>query len=138
MSQTTVDSPSELLANIAQDQILILDGAMGTMIQALRLDERSMRGDRFADHHKDLKNCVDLLSLVHPDKQVAIHHEYLMAGADIICTNTFNASPIGLIEFDFPEEVVAISTRPQSVTPNKRSTAISTAIPVNIDLWPDP
>ncbi len=106
MSQTTLARPTGILDALVQQRILILDGAMGTMIQALQLDEQAMRGDLFARHHRELKNCVDLLPLIHPEKQVAIHLEYLQAGADIICTNTFNASPVGLIEFDLPESVV--------------------------------
>ncbi len=106
MSQTTILRQSEILENLVQDRILILDGAMGTMIQSLRLDERAMRGDRFAGHSKDLKNCVDILGLTHPKKLVDIHNKYLEAGADIICTNTFNASPVGLVEFELLESDV--------------------------------
>jgi 5-methyltetrahydrofolate--homocysteine methyltransferase len=94
---------TEQLAALVQDRILVLDGAMGTMIQSLGLDERAMRGERFADHRRDLKNCVDVLGVTHPEKLTEIHQEYLRAGADIICTNTFNASPIGLIEFEFAD-----------------------------------
>ena len=106
MSQTTILRQSEILENLVQDRILILDGAMGTMIQSLRLDEQAMRGERFAGHSKDLKNCVDILGLTHPKKLVEIHNKYLEAGADIICTNTFNASPVGLVEFELSESDV--------------------------------
>ncbi|HMO13653.1 MAG TPA: methionine synthase [Pirellulaceae bacterium] len=89
-----------------RNEILVLDGATGTMVQALGLDESDIRGMRFANHTKELKNCVDVLPLTRPEDQIAIHTEYLKAGADIISTNTFNASPIGLIEFELPEEIV--------------------------------
>ncbi len=96
---------TELILRL-QNEILVLDGAMGTMVQALGLDEAAIRGERFADHTKELKNCVDVLPLTRPADQVIIHLEYLKAGADIICTNTFNASPIGLIEFELPASIV--------------------------------
>ncbi|GIW94976.1 MAG: methionine synthase [Pirellulaceae bacterium] len=79
---------------------------MGTMVQALRLDARSMRGERFADHPRDLSNFVDILCLTRPDDVVAIHRQYLEAGADIIETNTFGSSPVGMEEFHLPRELV--------------------------------
>jgi len=85
---------------------MILDGAMGTMVQQLKLDERAIRGDRFAEHGKDLKNFTDILCLTHPEKVTEIHRKYLEAGADIVETNTFGASPIGMVEFDLPLELV--------------------------------
>src|SRR4051812_38626659 len=79
---------------------------MGTQIQALGLDEAAVRGDRFAGHHKDLKNFADILCLTHPQEVADIHRRYLAAGADIVETNTFGASPIGMEEFDLPNELV--------------------------------
>ena len=99
------DSAQQLEA-ILHQRILVLDGAMGSMIFGLGLEERDVRGDRFADHHKELKNCTDIFSLTRPKEIVDIHRQYLSAGADIIETNTFNASPVGLAEFDFAPEVV--------------------------------
>jgi 5-methyltetrahydrofolate--homocysteine methyltransferase len=75
-------------------RILILDGAMGTMIQSYSLDEAGYRGERFKDHPYDLKGDNDLLSLTQPEIVKAIHMAYLEAGADIIETNTFNANAI--------------------------------------------
>jgi len=86
-------------------EILLLDGAMGTMVQSLGLDEATFRGERFAGHDKELRNFVDLLSLTHPQRIVDIHCQYLAAGADIIETNTFGASPIGMREFGLPAEL---------------------------------
>ena len=75
-----------------ESRILLLDGAMGTMIQAFSLDEDDFRGDRFADWHHDLKGNNDLLSLTRPHVIQDIHRQFLDAGADIIETNTFNSN----------------------------------------------
>ncbi len=77
---------------------------MGTMIQRLELDEAAVRGERFADHHKDLKNFSDILCLTHPEKITDIHRAYFEAGSDIVETNSFGASPVGMVEFDLPLE----------------------------------
>jgi len=78
----------------AKERILILDGAMGTMIQRYRLDEAGYRGERFKDHSHDLKGNNDLLVLTQPAIISEIHNAYLEAGADILETNTFNAQAI--------------------------------------------
>ena len=75
----------------AKERILILDGAMGTMIQRYKLDEAGYRGERFKDYTRDLKGNNDLLVLTQPKIISEIHNAYLEAGADIIETNTFNA-----------------------------------------------
>ncbi len=95
-----------LLSHLIRERILLLDGAMGTMIQRLKLDEAAVRGDRFAEHHKDLKNFSDILCLTHPEKITGIHHAYYEAGSDIVETNSFGASPVGMLEFDLPVELV--------------------------------
>ncbi|MDB4331726.1 methionine synthase [bacterium] len=99
---------SNQLPDLIRERILLLDGAMGTMIQRLKLDEMAVRGERFAEHDatKDLKNFSDILCLTHPEKITAIHEEYLASGSDIVETNTFGASPVGMIEFDLPLELV--------------------------------
>ena len=79
---------------------MIIDGAMGTMIQRHRPDEAAYRGERFKDWHKDVKGNNDLLSLTQPDIIKDIHKQYLQAGADIIETNTFNANAISLADYD--------------------------------------
>ena len=103
------DGPAitDQLQALLAERILVLDGAMGTQIQDLQLDEAAIRGDRFAGHHKDLKNFPDILCLTHHDEIRAIHTHYLEAGADIVETNTFGASPIGMQEFDLPLELVS-------------------------------
>ncbi|MCL4725365.1 MAG: homocysteine S-methyltransferase family protein, partial [Rhodocyclaceae bacterium] len=85
---------SELLRTLLARRILILDGAMGTMIQRHGLQDADYRGTRFKDHPKELKGNNDLLLLTKPEAIRAIHADYLAAGADIVETNTFNATSI--------------------------------------------
>jgi 5-methyltetrahydrofolate--homocysteine methyltransferase len=87
------------LRDAARERILILDGAMGTMIQRHRLDEADYRGERFKDWPRDLKGNNDLLVLTQPDIIRGIHEAYLEAGADIIETNTFNAQTISMADY---------------------------------------
>ena len=82
-----------------QQRILVLDGAMGTMIQQRQLDEAAFRGERFASWHKDLKGNNDLLNLTQPQVVRDIHVDYLEAGADILETNTFNSTSISLADY---------------------------------------
>jgi 5-methyltetrahydrofolate--homocysteine methyltransferase len=88
------------IQELLNKRILIIDGAMGTMIQRHRFQESDYRGIRFSGHHVDLKNNNEALMLVRPDVIEAIHTEYLEAGADIIETNTFNANSISMADFD--------------------------------------
>nr|WP_268833400.1 methionine synthase [Photobacterium carnosum] len=83
-----------------EQQILIIDGGMGTMIQSYKLDEQDYRGQRFSDWHADLKGNNDLLVLTQPQLIKDIHLEYLEAGADILETNTFNATTIAMADYD--------------------------------------
>ncbi len=85
------------------ERILILDGAMGTMIQSYKLEEEDYRGERFADHPCDLKGNNDLLSLTQPDIIKAIHSAYFDAGADIVETNTFNGTSIAMADYQQEE-----------------------------------
>lgn len=94
---------TEELRAALKERILILDGAMGTMIQEYRLDEKGYRGSRFADWHCDLKGHNDLLCLTKPEIIRAIHDVYISAGADIIETNTFNANAISLADYDMSD-----------------------------------
>ena len=77
-----------------QQRIMLIDGAMGTMIQDAKPDEADYHGDRFADHHQSLKGNNDILSLTRPDLIESIHRSFLEAGADFLETNTFNATSI--------------------------------------------
>jgi len=85
------------------ERILILDGAMGTMIQRYKLGEADFRGERFLDHGKDLKGDNELLSLTRPDVISEIHRQYLEAGADVIETNTFGATSVAQGDYGLPE-----------------------------------
>ena len=86
-----------------KQRILLLDGAMGTMIQRHKLDEADYRGERFADWHCDLKGNNDLLAITQPGIIRGIHEQYLDAGADIIETNTFNATRVSMADYDMQE-----------------------------------
>ncbi|KJG37032.1 methionine synthase [Photobacterium angustum] len=90
----------ELLHKRLEEQILIIDGGMGTMIQGYKLEEDDYRGQRFADWHSDLKGNNDLLVLTQPQLIKDIHLAYLEAGADILETNTFNATTIAMADYD--------------------------------------
>jgi len=95
MVTSKINSLKEILA----DRILVLDGAMGTMIQAYELQENDYRSDRFVGHPCDLKGNNDLLSLTRPDIIEAIHRTYLDAGADIVSTNTFNGTALSQSDY---------------------------------------
>src|SRR5688572_4588208 len=96
----------DLLESLLEERILILDGAMGTMLQRLNLDEAAVRGERFAGHTKDLARFSDILNITRPADITEIHRQYLAAGADIIETNTFGGSLVGMEEFQLPAELV--------------------------------
>ncbi len=98
------DSPHiSPLEQALQERILMLDGAMGTMIQAQGLEEADYRGERFADYPSDLKGNNDLLSLTRPDLIEALHTQFLDAGADIIGTNTFNSTAVAQGDYDLQD-----------------------------------
>ncbi|MDP7050610.1 MAG: homocysteine S-methyltransferase family protein, partial [Verrucomicrobiota bacterium] len=100
----TSQAIEELQEQLAE-RILFLDGALGTMVQAHVLEEADFRGERFADHSKDLKGNNDLLVLTKPEIIRGIHSEFLAAGSDIIETNTFSATRIGMADYEL-EEIV--------------------------------
>lgn len=89
-----------LFTNLLQQRILVLDGAMGTMIQQLNLQEEDFRGEQFANFPIDLKGCNDLLCITKPQAIKDVHKAYLEAGADIIETNSFNANRIALKDYE--------------------------------------
>ncbi len=101
MTFETSHGPNILKAldEAASRRILILDGAMGTMIQRHKFEEADFRGARFTDHAKDLRGNNDLLTLTQPDAIKAIHVAYLEAGADIIETNTFSSTTIAQADY---------------------------------------
>src|ERR1700722_19046493 len=89
----------EALLHLLKERIVVLDGAMGTMIQTYPLDEAGYRGQRFKDWPSDVKGNNDLLNLTQPPLIQGIHRRYLEAGADIIETNTFNSTTISLADY---------------------------------------
>ncbi|MEQ1680117.1 MAG: methionine synthase, partial [Nitrospira sp.] len=95
----TVAHTNSSIEQLLHERILILDGAMGTMIQQRKLDETAFRGERFKDWKKDLKGHNDLLNLTQPTIIEEIHRQYLEAGADIVETNTFNSQTISLADY---------------------------------------
>jgi 5-methyltetrahydrofolate--homocysteine methyltransferase len=138
---------TEALTRLLAERVLVLDGAMGTMIQRYKLEEADYRGERFADWHRDLKGNNDLLVLTQPQIIREIHRQYLEAGADLIETNTFNAQVISLADYgmealayemnfaaatlarEAADEVAAASGRPRFVAgalgPTNRTASIS-------------
>ena len=97
------------------ERIVVLDGAMGTMIQRYSLTEIDFRGERFANHHCDLQGFNDILCLTRPDVIEEIHQAYLEAGSDILETNTFNATSIAAADYDMQPEVYNINVAAASI-----------------------
>src|SRR5579871_4929715 len=93
----------QALRELAHKKILVLDGAMGTMIQDLQLDEAAFRGERFKDFHRDVRGNNDLLILTQPKAIKDIHAQYLRAGADIVATNTFSSTRIAQADYDMSD-----------------------------------
>lgn len=126
-------------------RILVIDGAMGTMIQQYKLAEKDYRGERFAAWHKDVKGNNDLLSITQPHIITGIHRQYLDAGADIIETNTFNSTAISLADYDMQElayelNVAAVKCAREAIRQSGKLTWIAGAMgPLNktLSLSPD-
>src|SRR5260370_25940655 len=97
------------LRNLLKERIVILDGAMGTMIQAQQLDEATFRGTRFARHPRDLRQNYDVLNITQPHIVQSIQRQYLEAGADIIKTNTFNSNAISTLDYGLENHVHALN-----------------------------
>ena len=99
----------ETLRSILKERIMVIDGAMGTMIQQYKLTEADYRGDRFTEHHKDIKGNNDILSITQPQIIQAIHKAYLEAGADMIETNTFSGTNIAQADYDLEDYAYEIN-----------------------------
>lgn len=97
------------ILDLLQERIVVLDGAMGTMIQRYKLGEEDFRGQQFKNHSRPLKGCNDLLNITQPEIIKEIHRAYLVSGADIIETNTFNATKISLSDYDLQNYVYEIN-----------------------------
>ena len=110
---------TEQIKQLMSEKILILDGAMGTMIQSYKLEEKDYRGEQFISHPCDLKGNNDLLSITQPNIIKAIHSAYFEAGADIIETNTFNSTAISMADYQMENLVYEL---------NKQGAAIARAV----------
>ncbi len=97
------------IRQLAKERILVIDGAMGSLIQEYKLTEKDFRGERFKDFHRDIQGNNDLLSITRPDVIEAIHRAYLDAGADIIETNTFSGTTIAQADYELEEAVYDIN-----------------------------
>lgn len=113
------------IESLLESQILIIDGAMGTMIQRHRLEEADFRGSLFFDHPKALKGNNDLLCLTKPDLIEEVHLSYLEAGANIICTNTFNATSIAQADYGLTKEISNINQAAVYLAKKARSKFLS-------------
>jgi 5-methyltetrahydrofolate--homocysteine methyltransferase len=93
-----IDQETRLRETLSR-RIVVLDGAMGTLIQSHKLDESAFRGDRFADHSRDLRGCNDVLCITQPELITDLHVQYFEAGADIVETNTFNSTSVSMADY---------------------------------------
>jgi len=98
-----------LIEKILRERILVLDGAMGTMLQRYQFTEEDFRGERFKDFHKPLKGNNDLLSLSQPQAIEAVHRQYFEAGADLVETNTFSGTTIAMADYDMQNLVYELN-----------------------------
>ena len=108
-TQDTADKVLAVLTKKLEEGILLLDGAMGTMIQDRKFEEQQFRGEQFKNWHCDVKGNNDMLVLTQPEAIKQIHKDYLLAGSDIIETNTFNATRIAMADYDMEEHSAAIN-----------------------------
>ena len=126
------------LEQLLGERILVLDGAMGTMIQRHKLTEADFRGERFRNHSRDLRGNNDMLVLTRPDIILEIHNQYLEAGADIIETNSFSGTTIAQADYALEPYVYELNVEAAKLarraadawtakTPDKPSTAVRQA-----------
>lgn len=126
---------TEQLHKAVRERILLLDGAMGSLIQKYRLTEADFRGERFKDHPSPLQGNNDLLSLTKPDVIREIHEKYLGAGSDIIETNTFNSTRISQADYGAEAFVYEINKAAATIA---AEAAAKFSTPKNRALLPDP
>ena len=112
---------SDLLYKLLSERILVLDGAMGTMIQSFGLSEKDFKGERFKDFSHSLYGNNDLLCITRPDIIKEIHNSYLDAGADIIETNTFNANRISQADYSLEELAYEINFKAAQIASDSAS-----------------
>ena len=99
------------IEKVLAEKILVLDGAMGTMLQAYKFEEEDFRGDRFKDHPSPLKGNNDLLSITQPEAIKAVHRKYFEVGADIVETNTFSSTSIGMADYAMEDLVYELNVQ---------------------------
>ena len=108
----------EMIQSLFREKILVLDGAMGTMLQSYGLNEEDFRGERFADHPCDLKGNHDILWLTQPKIVEDIHDAYFNAGADMVETNTFNATAISQADYQTQDIIYEINLKAACIARN--------------------
>ena len=135
-SRLTRESRLALLEPLLARRILVLDGAMGTMIQTYGLGEREYRGERFADWPRELRGHSDLLTLTQPGIIRAIHSAYLEAGADIVETNSFTSNAMSLADYGMEEHGLRAEPRRRAGWRGTRPTNGSAATPTRPGSWP--
>src|SRR5262252_1394417 len=104
------------LKDLLKERIVILDGAMATMIQAQQLDEATFRGSQFAKHPKELRQNYDVLNITQPHIVQGVQRQYLEAGADLIKTNTFNSNAISMLDYGLENHVHALNVAGAQIT----------------------
>ena len=104
-----IEMEKQNICEAIKERILVLDGAMGTMIQRHKLEEEDFRGEQFKNHHSSLKGNNDLLSITRPDIIKEIHAEYFAAGADIAETNTFSSTAIAQADYHLEDAVYELN-----------------------------
>src|SRR2546428_855766 len=114
---TARTSSRERLDQLFKQRIVIFDGSIGVLPQKQGLNEEDWRGERFRDHPKLLKNNVDILNLSRPDVVSRIHREYLEAGADLITTNTFTATPVSQADYGLEDLTYEINVAGARLAP---------------------
>ena len=117
MTVTTPDRTAEI-ESILEERVMVLDGSWGVMLQSMGLSEEQYRGERFTDHERDLKGCIDVLVLTQPEIVEDTQRRYLDAGADILTTNTFTSTRFGLSEFGLQSHVYEINRQAAKLARN--------------------
>ncbi len=111
MSVLTQNNSRDAIQQIMSERILLLDGSMGALLYAKKLVDEDYHGSQLRDHPVSLKNCTEALVITQPRLIIDVHRAYLEAGADIVETCTFNATPIGLSEFGLQDRVAEINKK---------------------------
>ena len=109
LKTTPIVDRSAEIERILEQRVMVMDGSWGVMLQTLGLEEAEYRGDRFSQHDRDLRGCIDVLVLTQPERIQSAQRRYLDAGADFLTTNTFTATHYGLLEFGLEDHVYEIN-----------------------------